>query len=416
MSLLILGVAIALGVSFICSLAEATLLSLAPGQIADISQRRPGIGAIWQNFKSNIERPIAVILIINTAAHTIGASVAGAEFGKLYGEKGIWIFSAIFTVVMIQFSEILPKTLGVRFNREVATLAARPLKAAVLLMGPILKLVHWVNRPLQIRESGSAAAGPTTMEEISALAGLARLSQEIGVRQEKIIKGASRLSSLTAGQVMIPIEQVSFLSTAQKISEALLVAHTDAHTRFPICENGDRNRIVGYVNFKEMVYFMHTNPNDSSLRGVIRPVLFVEMKTPVPALLEIFVQQHGHMAIVRDEAGNPAGMVTMEDLVEELLGDIQDEFDRLPKTVQVLSEGTWMVGGGAPMAEVARQTGLNPTIAQETLATWLAARLGKTPVPGDVHREAGGVFTVRRIRRGKAFDVSVVREGGMAMR
>ncbi|MBI5725578.1 MAG: CBS domain-containing protein [Planctomycetes bacterium] len=311
---------------------------------------------------------------------------------------------------MVQFTEILPKTLGVRFNHALAVFAARPLYAAVGILSPLLKIIHWVNRPLQIKPHRLGAGEPTATEEISALAGLARLSKQISDRQERIIKGASRLSGLATGQVMIPIEHVSFLSTAQTISEALIFAHIDAHTRFPVCENGDRNRVVGFVNFKEMIYFMRTNPNDSSLRGVIRPVLFVEPKTSIPVLLEMFVEQHVHMSIVRDEDGKTLGMVTMEDIVEELLGDIQDEFDHLPKTMHALSEGTWMIGGGTTMQDVVRQTGLDIQSSQETLAIWLGARLCRIPVPGDVHREAGAEFTVRRIRRGKAYDVSVARE------
>lgn len=409
MILLTLGVSVALGVSFVCSLMEATLLSLRPSQVADITQRQPGIGGIWQNLKANIERPIGVILIINTAAHTVGATVAGAEFDEMYGDQWIWLFSLAFTVVMIQFTEILPKTLGVRFNREVAVWVARPLNAAIWVFSPILRIIHWVNRPLQVRSHGSSTGGASTIEEISALAGLARLSRQIGAYQERIIKGASHLSSLNAGQVMLPVEQVSFLSTAHTIPQAMVAAHIDAHTRFPVCENGDRNRVAGYVNFKEMIYFIRTNPNDSSLRGVIRPVLFIELKTPVTVLLETFIEHHAHMAIVRDDHGKTVGMVTMEDIVEELLGDIHDEFDYLPKTLQALTMGTWIAGGGAPMAEVARQTGLSLQASQESLSAWLCTRIGRIPVAGDVHREAGAEFTVRRTRRGKPFDVSITR-------
>lgn len=412
MTLLILGVALALSVSFMCSLMEATLLSLGPGQIADITERKPAIGGIWQKFKANIERPIGVILIINTAAHTIGATVAGAEFDKMFGDKWLWAFSLVFTAVMVQFTEILPKTLGVRFNRPLAMSAAKPLDGAVRILSPFLKLIHWVNRPFQIKRDGTEAGQPTTVEEISALAGLARLSRQIGPRQERIIKGVSRLSELTVGQVMIPVEQVSFLSTAQTISEALIFAHMDTHTRFPICEDGDKNRIAGYVNFKEIVYFMRTNPNDPSLRGIVRPILFVEPGTPVPSLLEMFIERHGHMAIVRDGAGKVVGLVTMEDIVEEFVGDIQDEFDRLPRTMQVLSDGTWIISGGVQMNDVVGQTGLDVQPSPETLAAWLASRLGKTPVAGDVHREAGFEFTVRRTRRGKAYDVGVTRGRG----
>lgn len=407
MSLLIIAALAALGVSFFCSLMEATLLSLSPGQIADISRGRPGIGKTWLKFKDDIERPIAVILIVNTAAHTIGAAVAGSQVDKLYGDRWIWLFSLVFTVIMIQFTEILPKTLGVNYNRTIASIAGRPLKAAVWFMTPILRLIQWVNRLLPIGRA--AAAGAATIEEISALAGLARLARQINARQERIIKGASHLSGLTAGRIMIPVGQIAFLSITQTITEALIAAHTDAHTRFPVCEGDDTNRIAGYVNFKEMVYFMRTNPNEPSLRGVIRPVLFAGPEMPVPELLELLVSRHGHLAIIRDAAGAAVGMVTMEDIIEELFGDMEDEFDRLPQTVQALSGETWMAGGGAAMDAVARETGLALPAAAQTVSAWLAERLGRTPVPGDAHREAGAEFLVRRTRRAKVYEVSIAR-------
>ena len=127
MWLLIVSVIGALLISALCSLMEATLLSLRPGQIGEITARRPAIGGIWQRLTANIERPIAAILILNTAAHTIGASVAGAEFDRLYGDRWILVFSIIFTFLMLQFTEILPKGAGVRYNRLVAIWIARPL-------------------------------------------------------------------------------------------------------------------------------------------------------------------------------------------------------------------------------------------------------------------------------------------------
>lgn len=119
MTLLIVSIAVAMSVSFLCSVMEAALLSITPSKIALIAEKRPRIGSICRRFKEDIEKPIAVILILNTAAHTFGAAIAGAQFDKLFGSSYIWLFSLIFTVLMVQYTEILPKTLGVRFNRPV---------------------------------------------------------------------------------------------------------------------------------------------------------------------------------------------------------------------------------------------------------------------------------------------------------
>jgi putative hemolysin len=260
MVLFLMSVAVALLISACCSLMEAVLLSLTPSQIGEMAVRRPRVGATWQHFKANIERPIAAILILNTAAHTIGAAVAGAQFSGLFGADWIVLFSLAFTYLMLQFTEILPKTIGVRYNRDVAAWIAQPLVMLTSLMRPVAILVHWVNRPFEGKRS--RVDQPHAVEEITALAGLARLANQISRHQERIIHGATRLSRMKARDVMIPVEHLAFLSTSMSVGEALIVAHLEAHTRFPVCEDEGTDRVVGYVNFKELVYFMRTNPND----------------------------------------------------------------------------------------------------------------------------------------------------------
>lgn len=407
MIVFVLSILLALGVSFLCSLLEATLLSLTPAQVAEIAAKHPALGRVWQGFKATIERPIAVILVLNTAAHTIGASVAGAQFDELYGDQWIWLFALVFTFVMLQFTEILPKTLGVRLNREIAAWSARPLQLLVFVLRPLVYAIHLVNRPFELKRS--AASRSATVEEITALAGLAHVSQEITKQQEQIIGAATRLSLLQIREVLVPVDEVSFLSTSQSLADALVAAHADSHTRFPVCEQDDRDRVAGYVNFKELVYFMRTNPQDASLRGVIRPLHAAAPDETAADLLKVFVEQHIHIALVRDEAGKTLGVVTLEDLLEELVGDVLDEFDHLPHMLHPLGGGTWMVGGGFPVTELAAELGLSFGEAHGSVSAWLTRRLGRPPQLGDVYEEAGAEFTVRRIRRGKVFEASVSR-------
>jgi CBS domain containing-hemolysin-like protein len=401
---LILAMTVALVLSFLCSLLEATLLSLTPSQVAGISERHPRVGAIWRRFKENIEKPIAVILLVNTTAHTMGASFAGAEFDALYGDEWIAAFSLGFTFLMLQFTEILPKTLGVRYNREIAPLVGRPLAVVVSALSPLLQLVYWINRPFEGRKREQEISQP--LEEIATLASFARLSNQIGRHQERIIQGASRLSAATVSDVMIPAEQIAFLSAEQSLQDAFIAAHLEAHTRFPVCEGGDHDHVLGYANFKELVYSLHTNPIDPSLRGIIRPVHFVAPDASASDLLKNFVDEHVHMAIVRD-GERTVGLVTFEDLVEELVGELEDEFDRLPRMIHPLTGGVWMVGGGAPAADVLRRIGLPADGAEGTLSSWLLGRMGDQPAPGTVHRIEGHEITVRRVRRGRIFEVSV---------
>lgn len=407
MALFVAALAVALGISFVCSLAEATLLSLTPSQVAQIAQRRADLGALWRRFKAEIQVPIAAILLVNTAAHTIGAAVAGAQFDKVFGREWLWCFSLAFTYVMLQFTEVLPKTLGVRFNRELAGVIGWPLHVTAGMLRPVLRLIHWVNRPFEAARP--AGQPPATIEEITVLAGLARLANQIGPQQERIIVTATRLADLRARDVMLPTEQIAFLFTSQTLADALLTAHIDAHTRYPVCEQGNPDRVVGYVNFKELVYYMRTNPNDSRLEGVIRPIHFVSPDESAADLLRTFVSQHIHIAIVRDASGKTLGLVTLEDLIEELVGELEDEFDRLPRMFHPLSGGTWMIGGGLPMKELSARLEVPLTDAQGTVSAWLMRRLGRSPRVGDEYVESRVRFAVRRVRRGRVFEAVATR-------
>ncbi len=407
MLIFIISVMAALTISAICSLLEAVVLSLTPSQVAELSQRNPRIGAIWQRFKTRINQPIAVILILNTAAHTIGATIAGAEFKELYGDNGVFWFSLLFTYLMLQFTEVLPKTLGVQYNRRLAPLVAYPLDVLIRVLSPVLWFIHLMNRPFDRKRSESST--DPTLEEIAALAGFARISNLIGPHQERIIRGASRLSTMHATDVMIPADEITFLSSAQTLPDAIRAAHDDPHTRFPIHDGTSRDRVIGYVNFKEMIYWSRTNPADPGLKGIIRPVQFVLQNEPASNLLRLFVDYHEHMAIVRSLQGKTLGLVTLEDLVEELVGELEDEFDRLPRMLHGLSGGSWMVGGGLPIQQLADRLGVELLGATGSVSAWLIREFGRVPKANEILKVKEIEFMVRRTRRGKVFEVYVTR-------
>jgi putative hemolysin len=408
MTLFIASVLAVLIISALCSLLEAALLSLSPSQVADLAARRPRVGALWRDFKARIERPIAVILIVNTAAHTIGATIAGSQAEELFGPRWVIVFSLVFTYLVLQFTEILPKAVGVYQNRRLAPIMAYPLAILVRVFTPLVGFIHLVNRLFGVKRDRPRPEA--TLEEIAALAALARLEEVIGPLQERIIRGASRLSGLSAREVMIPIDQVAFLSASWTPQEALAAAERDAHTRFPVCEEGDANRVVGYANFKDLL-FLHGQGGARDLRSVIRPVHFVRPDEPASRLLRMFVEQHAHMAIVRGADGPMLGLVTLEDVIEELVGELEDEFDRLPRKMDRLGSGVWMVGGGVPVQELADRLGLTLPGASGTTSAWLLQQFGRTPRSPESLRVDGAEFAVRRVRRGKVFEVAVTVQG-----
>jgi CBS domain containing-hemolysin-like protein len=401
---LIGGALLAFSVSFICSLMEAALLSLSPGELAGLEKRKSHIGRIIRGFKEQIELPVTVILTLNTIAHTVGATIVGAEVALLFGEKSIGIASGIFTYLMLQFTEILPKSLGVHFNVRIMELSALPLQFFIVVLRPVIALLRFINRPFE--KKGAPAHG-ATLDEIVALAGYARLANQISTKQADIITGATLLNRKTAKDLMIPVEQITFLSTAHTLTDAIITAHLDPHTRFPVMEGDDRNTILGYVNFKELVYRMRTNPADPTLRGIIRQLRFVREDTPCQHLIKAFVDEHEHIAMVQNTAGQTVGLITLEDIVEELVGELGDEFDTLPKMLHPLSKGVWIVGGGIGMRTLAEKLNTPAIAAESSLSQWMLLRLGQTPAIDDRIRTDGLEFNIRRLRRGKIFEVLI---------
>ena len=312
MTLFIASIVIALTVSFLCSIMEAALLSLTPSKLALISERSPVIGRICAHFKKDIEKPIAVILILNTAAHTFGASIAGAEFDELFGNRYIWVFSLAFTVMMVQYTEILPKTLGVRFNSPVIACTARTLKLLVWLMSPLIALVHLINRPFDPHKNDGKEE-KINIGEITALAAMAREAEQITMTQEQIIRNTPMLGKRTIEELMLPLAKVCMIPESASRSEILDLMRRDQHSRYPvISKNG---QVVGCLSAKDLLF--HQN---EEWRELMRPVKFIDTALSQLELIENVVKLDSRLLMVRDRNGKTIGMLTVNDALLELVG------------------------------------------------------------------------------------------------
>ena len=400
------SVVTALAVSHLCSLLEAALLSITPSQMALLRQQHPHTGKVALKLKQDIEKPIAAILIINTAAHTIGATVAGASLNALFGARYMWLFSLLFTLVMVQYTEILPKTVGVRFNIRILWASARPLAVATVILSPLIRIVRLLNLPFDKRRKDR----PTAAEEISALAALARSSQAISSRQERIIRMVPHLSERSAREVMVDAQYISYLDSRQTLEEAIEVSNRDFHTRYPVRDSDDPANVIGYVNFKELVAIARSRKDSLHVGDVIRPISFAEPDDRASELLERFAARHCQIMIIRDpKTRETLGLVTLEDIVEELLGDLDDEFDPLPRTFYSPGEFRYVCGGGVPMAQLKRDTGLDLPCRAEPVSAWLIHTIGRPPRVGDALQFGNAEFQVRKVRRGQVWEFNLKR-------
>jgi CBS domain containing-hemolysin-like protein len=400
-----LTVGISLGVTCLCSILEAVLLSLSATDLAEMNEKRPRASYIWQKLKDNIHQPIAVILIVNTFAHTIGASLSGAQFDQLFGHKWIWVYSIIYSLVMIQWTEILPKSLAVRHNQRFAGIFSGTMKLLMLIFAPAVKVVDLLNKPFAPKYDNPEKID--TLDDIAILANYALRNRIITDRQEKIVERSLALSSIDVHDIMIPREEIKFLTVQMNLAEALVEAHIHHHTRFPLIDENEPDRVIGYVNFKDIVSALQLNPKDPSLRGICRPMISVDIEEPVSILLNRLIKSYQHIAVVKDSLGKVRGLVTLEDVIETIIGEINDEYDLLPGYFYQIAQNRFIVGGGVGMARLSSEF-CRPLAEQSiSLDEWLRERIKRTPRAEDTVEHEGVVFGVRKVSRSQIHEVVI---------
>jgi len=403
---LILTVAIAWAISFFCSLMEACLLSLSTTDIADMTEKKPMAGRIWGHLREHIEQPIAVILIINTLAHTIGATISGSQFHDLFGPKWIILYSIVFSFVMIQWTEILPKTLGVRFNRKVAGVMAIPMKLAINLLKPVLAVTKFLNKPF---EQSQAANQPDTLNEINLLTRFALYNRLITQEQKDIVARSIKLSSTTIKDIMVERHDIKYLSTSMNMAEALIAAHIHHHTRYPLIKGNNLEEVVGYVNVKDIVSALKLNPKDPSLSGIARPIMNINPDQDVTSLLKSMTKGYQHMAIVKNPENKTVGVVTLEDVTEAIIGEVHDEYDVMPNFVYSLGESRYLAGAGIDLKTLRDKTGADLPDQALSLNDWLFQLFPQPPKVEAKMPYKGFNFIIRKMRRSKVYEVIVER-------
>lgn len=321
----ILAVGSALLVSTTCSLFEAVLLSLTTSQVEMMIDTHPRQAENLKKLKENIEQPITAILTLNTAAHTIGATVAGASAVTLFGQNGLIWFSLTFTLVILLVTEILPKTIGVTFARQIGPYIVVPLKTSIAVLKPLI----WVAQLMTRLVPNSQKSHQISAEELKTIASLSRKSGEIEADQEKVIANILQLGSKTVRQVMTPRTVTFSASQTLTIKEAArLEGKWRMHSRVPVYD-GEPDNVVGIVLSQDVLMAAAVGQDTLKLSQIMRPVHFVPETAPLDRIFIDFFERYQHLFVVVDEYGSVTGVISMEDILEEIIGrEIVDESDK----------------------------------------------------------------------------------------
>ena len=322
---LILAVSLAISISAVCSLFEAVLYSVPLRHIETmVRANKPG-GRILKELRRHVERPIAAVLSLNTIANTAGAAFAGAAATAVFGHQWLGYFSALFTVAILIFSEIIPKTAGVVYGKSLVAFVAYPLKGLVWIMVPAIVLTRFVTRLIRRERSEEAI----TAEEIQVMAHLSRRSGGILFYQEQIIDSILTLQEKMVKDVMTPRTVVFSLSEHLTLQQAMVAAGGWEHSRIPVYDEGIED-VVGLVHTKDILMALAQGKSEKSLSELMRPVHFVAETARLNEVLPEFLELRQHLFVVIDEYGGLSGLISLEDILEEILGrEIIDESDKV---------------------------------------------------------------------------------------
>ena len=318
-----------------------------------------------------------------------------------------------FTII---FAELVPKMFALD-NRESVCLKLSPImKIITRIADPVVSFFEiMVKRIMGLgarKAKDEAIIDKQSLHELKAAAALARASRLIGAHEEKIVISASQLSQKKVSDIMLDTDYISMIPVSDSLSDALIKAHLDMHTRFPVCEKTcGPDTIIGYLNFKDIVNALKMSPENPSVKGIMRPIKKIPADTPLSQALSEMMREKTHIAIAISKEQAVVGMITLEDIIEELVGEIEDEFDRLPVYVQPCGAG-WIIGGAVSMKTVISTLGIGLKLEGDpehapTLAAWVAQKLGRDIEPGEILSFDNISITVRKLRRRKLAEALV---------
>lgn len=315
---------IAIALSALCSTLEATLLSTPLSYVTGLEEQGIKGAQRLKRLKQNPDRPISAILCLNTIANTVGASIVGSLVYEVYGDALVGIFSTIFTFAILIFSEIIPKTIGASYWRSLAIPASAIINMMIFISFPLV----WVLEKLQRLISSKSNQVSVSREDISAMVSVATEEEVIETEEKKMIQNLLKLDEMTAHEIMTPSTVVEMAEGQMTIREFYDSDLT--HSRILVYDEDNDEYVIGYVLRQTVLEEMAEDKFSTTIREISRPILTFPEDEPVGNIWEKFLEKKEHVSAIIDEYGTFRGIVTMEDVIETMLGqEIVDETDEV---------------------------------------------------------------------------------------
>ncbi|MGI9234942.1 MAG: hemolysin family protein [Woeseiaceae bacterium] len=382
MLLFVTAVSVVLVVSFLCSIFESVLLSLTRSQIAVVGQKRKQAGQLLSGFKENMDVPIAAILILNTAAHTVGAAVAGASYSDVFNVSSLWIFSIVFTIAVLLLTEIIPKTLGIAHASLLAAPVAHGINWLTILLRPLVVISEKISQSIR----SDVDVPVTSTDELRLLASLGRSEGAVGQQTAEIILGATQLRHLHVHDVMLPRADVRCMCATMDRYQAMKLVRESGHSRFPFSPTESISDVSGVILAKDLLYWLlQYDDKQIDWEAIRRDALVVPESVPLLQLLHTYQDSQRQLAIVVNEYGSVEGIATLEDVLEEIVGDIRDESDLPADDFREQTDGSLLVRGYVDLRKLSDKLGITwePNLDASTIGGLITEILERIPVAGD---------------------------------
>ncbi len=335
MSLIIAVVLASFAGSFLCSLCEASLYGVTTTQVEVLRRRRIAGSERLEKLRRRIDEPVAGIAAFNSMAQTVGASWVGALVGEMFGNAWLGVISGLFALTMLLLAEIIPKSIGLAWAGTLAPRLAWVIQIMVWIVYPLAVLCRWLARTINRGAPGQHA----TEEEILVMADLAARGGTILPDELKWVENVLRLNDVTVHELMTPRHVVFSLSAELRLDAPELSGERLVHSRIPITANKDLDRVIGVVQRRTVFDHIVREDCNKTLRELMRPALFVSEDRGGHQLLDCLMKDRQHLAVVTDSGGHLVGVVTLEDVLEYLLGKpIVGEHDSHPQMQHLAKE------------------------------------------------------------------------------
>ena len=336
MLLLIIFIVIALFFSFLCSIAEAVILSVTPAHIAVLQQQGKPSGHMLARLKGKINEPLSAILTLNTIAHTIGAAGAGSQATLIFGEAYLGIISAILTLLILIFSEIIPKTLGAHYWKQLAPLTGYSLHWLIIVLYPFVKLSEKMTRGFSQEQTLTGFS----RSEFAAMAQMSAKEGRLVPYESRVLQNILLLKKLRVKDAMTPRTVLFALPNSLNVAEFYYKCCHQRFSRIPVYQ-GERDNMIGYVLRSDILLGQTRGNGATAIKDYIRQMPTILMSMSLAQAFDEFNHHKSHIILVVDEYGSVLGILTLEDLMETILGiEIVDEGDK-DEDMQQLARRLW---------------------------------------------------------------------------